>query len=261
MTPSADHFSARSKAKEANQKRSLPGYYPGFETLSQQAFWDEATRKTVLDRVNKVPELHFFTSEEIPIIQAVFDHILPQDDRPADRKIPILPFVDQRLYTNRIDGYRFASMPSDQEAYRRGIAAIEEMACTLHSCSFVDLVPMEQDKLLRSLHDSKPEAAHETWNHMPVHRFWMMLVQDAAEVYYAHPYAWDEVGFGGPAYPRAYMRLERGEAEPWEVKEQRYEWEAPANSVSDIYVHQKSPIEHGEPEEPPTEHSSHGGSR
>ena len=47
---------------------------------------------------------------------------------------------------------------------------------------------------------------------------------DALEGYYAHPWAWDEIGFGGPAYPRAYTRLERGEPEPWEVEERRYEW-------------------------------------
>ena len=69
---------------------------------------------------------------------------------------------------------------------------------------------------------------------MPVQRFWMLLVQDAVDAYYAHPYAWDEIGFGGPAYPRAYMRLEHGEPEPWEVEEQRYEWLAPADSVSDV---------------------------
>ncbi len=49
------------------------------------------------------------------------------------------------------------------------------------------------------------------------------------------PYAWDEVGFGGPAYPRGYMRLEGGKPEPWEVEEQRYEWKAPAASLSDVY--------------------------
>ena len=56
----------------------------------------------------------------------------------------------------------------------------------------------------------------------------------AAEAYYSHPYAWDEIGFGGPAYPRAYMRLEHGEPEPWEVNEQRYAWLAPEDSVSDV---------------------------
>ena len=63
---------------------------------------------------------------------------------------------------------------------------------------------------------------------MPVERYWALLVQDCLEAYYAHPWAWDEIGFGGPAYPRAYMRLEHGEPEPWEVEELRYEWLAPS---------------------------------
>ena len=59
-------------------------------------------------------------------------------------------------------------------------------------------------------------------------------MQDAIDAYYAHPWAWDEIGFGGPAYPRAYTRLERGEPEPWEVEEQRYDWLAPRYAVSDV---------------------------
>ncbi|MFZ0662248.1 MAG: gluconate 2-dehydrogenase subunit 3 family protein [Acidobacteriaceae bacterium] len=240
----------KDRRSKRTRKHSEPGYYPGFDTLSQQAFWDESTRKVILERVKNIPKLYFFTPEEAPIIQATFDHIIPQDDRNAEKKISIVPFVDQRLHKNRIDGYRYASMPSDRDAYRLGIAAIEEMSRTLHGCGFADLASLKQDKLLESLHDGKPEAAHETWKRMPVHRFWMLLVQDAVEVYYAHPYAWDEIGFGGPAYPRAYTRLERGEAEPWEVNERRYEWEAPTTSVSDKYGAQKSPTEHREPTEP-----------
>jgi hypothetical protein len=250
MTPAKSRSPKKTGSPKRPEDNAQPGYYPGFHTLSQQGFWDETTRKIVLERVTNVPQMYFFTQEERPIIEAVFDHILPQHDRDAELKIPIVPFVDQRLHRNRIDGYRFASMPSDQDAYRLGIAAIEEMSRTLHSRGFADLVPLEQDKMLESLHDGKPEAALETWKRIPVHRFWMLLIQDAAEVYYAHPYAWDEIGFGGPAYPRAYIRLERGEPEPWEVNEQRYEWEAPANSVSDKYTPQKSPTEHPEPPEP-----------
>ena len=55
----------------------------------------------------------------------------------------------------------------------------------------------------------------------------MLLVQDCVEAYYSHPWAWDEIGFGGPSYPRGYMRLERGEAETWESEEKRYDWQAP----------------------------------
>jgi hypothetical protein len=75
-----------------------------------------------------------------------------------------------------------------------------------------------------------------------------LIVSDAVDAYYAHPWAWDEIGYGGPAYPRAYMRLERGEPEPWEVEEQRYEWEAPAGTLSDetedVHEHVVESVQH-----------------
>jgi hypothetical protein len=126
-------------------------------------------------------------------------------------------------------------MPPDREAFQLGLRAIEEIAQHEHGCGFLEIGPREQDGILQSLHDGKPAAAHEIWNRMAVHRFWMLLVSDCADAYYSHPWAWDEIGFGGPAYPRAYMRLERGEAEPWESEEKRYEWRAPDSSQSGLF--------------------------
>ncbi|HEV2419526.1 MAG TPA: gluconate 2-dehydrogenase subunit 3 family protein [Terriglobia bacterium] len=212
-----------------------PGYYTGFSTLNQQKFWDAKTREVILDRVNHVPEIRFFTAEEARLLKAVCDRVLPQDDRDEQHKIPIVPQIDKRLFENTHDGYRYEGMPPDREAFRLGLQAIEKMAQQRHGRSFLEIGPREQDGILRSLHDGKPSAALEIWERMPVHRFWMLLVSDCAEAYYSHPWAWDEIGFGGPAYPRAYMRLERGEPEPWESEEKRYEWEAPETSVSDGY--------------------------
>jgi hypothetical protein len=73
----------------------------------------------------------------------------------------------------------------------------------------------------------------------------MLLVSDCTDAYYSHPWAWDEIGFGGPAYPRAYMRLERGEAETWEVTEKRYDWKAPENSVSGEFEPMSGPAQGG----------------
>jgi hypothetical protein len=221
--------------KRRNRQEGKPGYYPGYDTLGQQKNWDDATRETVLNRVNRSQELHFFSPKEAPLIEAIFEHIVPQSDRTEEYRIPIVPAVDERLSENQIDGYRYEKMPPDQEAYLLGMQAIEEMAWAAHNRGFLDLTSLEQDELLRTLHDAEPRGAEHIWERMPAERFWMLLVQDAAAAYYAHPYAWDEIGFGGPAYPRPYMRLERGEPEPWEVEEERYEWEAPADSVSDIY--------------------------
>ncbi|HVW85621.1 MAG TPA: gluconate 2-dehydrogenase subunit 3 family protein [Bryobacteraceae bacterium] len=216
--------------------RSRPGYYPGFHTLDQRKFWDARTREVILDRVTNVPPIRFFTEEQARLMEAICHHILPQDDHDEQHRIPILPWIDQRLYDDSHDGYRYEDMPPDREAYRLALQAIEEISRKLHGRAFTEIGDREQDELLQTIHDGNPPAAHEIWSRMPVERFWMLLVQDCVTAYYSHPFAWDEIGFGGPAYPRAYMRLERGEAEPWEVEEQRYEWTAPESSVSDKFT-------------------------
>ncbi len=223
------------RTKKQLSPRSQPGYYPGFSTLSQQAFWDDATRKVVLDRVEHVPPIRFFSPDEARLMQAICDRLLPQDDRDEAHKIPVVNYIDDRLYHKRIDGYRFEDMPEDHEAHRLGLQAIEAIARHMFQSSFTELEPLEQDQVLKSIHDCAPPAGHGIWQKMSVMRYWMLLLQDVLEVYYAHPYAWDEIGFGGPSYPRGYMRLQGGRPEPWEVDEQRYEWEAPASSLSDTY--------------------------
>ncbi len=212
-----------------------PGYYPGYSTMSQRKFWDEATRIVVESRLYNVPPIRFFSEVEAIAMTAVADRILPQDDRTEEFRIPIVNAIDERLFENKIDGYRFEGMPADRDAYRLGLRAMDDMARELHAKPFADLDPLQQDRILKSLHDAKPLGAHDIWKQMPVQRFWYMIVQDCADAYYAHPWAWDEIGYGGPAYPRAYTRLELGMPEPWEVDEQRYEWHGPANSLSDTY--------------------------
>jgi hypothetical protein len=212
-----------------------PGYYPGYHTLDNRDFWDAKTRDVVLARVLEVPPIRFFTAEEARMMEAIAARIVPQDDRDAEHRIPIVPYVDERLYEDRQDGYRHEDMPPDREAYRMGLPAVDAIARHLHGRGFVECGPRQQDEVLQSIHHGKPTAAEEVWKRLPVHRFWMLLVKDCADVYYAHPWAWDEIGYGGPAYPRGYMRLENGQPEPWEKPERRYEWNAPAASLSGEY--------------------------
>ncbi len=175
---------------------------------------------------------------------AVCERILPQDDRDELHKIPIVNAIDERLFENRLDGYRYEDMPSDQEAYRLGLQGIEAVAQHMLGKSFLAIGPIEQESVLETLHDAHPPAGDQVWRQMDVERFWLLLVQDVVGAYYAHPYAWDEIGFGGPAYPRGYMRLERGEPEPWEVKEKRYPWAAPEGSPSEKFTKVGSSLEH-----------------
>lgn len=215
-------------------QRAHPGYYPGYSALSQQNDWDEVTRRAVVGRVIETEPIRFFSSDEVNILRAVIDRLLPQDDRIRDRRIPILPAIDARLYRNKLNGYRYEDMPPDQDAYRMALKAIDEMARQSFGLHFSELMVFDQELILKSLHDGKPDPSHKIWEAMPAKRFWELLMDDCVSVYYAHPWAWDEIGFGGPAYPRGYMRLENGLCEPWEVDEQRYEWSAPENTLSDL---------------------------
>lgn len=218
-----------------------PGYYAGYSTLMQKRNWEPATRNVVIGRLEKVPEVRFFSSEEAALLGAVIDRVMPQDDRSEARTIPILPVLDERLFSNSLNGFRYEDMPPDREAYRLAVKAIEEMAQERFHEPFVNLTVHRQELLLRSLHDGKSDPENRIWQVMPVHRFWAMLMGDCVTAYYSHPWAWDEIGFGGPAYPRGYMRLEIGLPEPWEKGEQRYEWNAPADALSRLEAEGVSP--------------------
>jgi hypothetical protein len=221
-----------------------PGYYPGYSTLGQRKKWDETTRGVVVKRAYSTGEVRFFSAEEATLMEAIIERLVPQDDRAEERTIPILPVIDERLYKNELNGFRYEDMPPDREAYHLGLKAIDEMTQKRFKMPFPELPVFSQELILKSLHDGKPDPDHPVWKRMPVHRFWALMMEDCVTAYYSHPWAWDEIGFGGPAYPRAYMRLENGLPEPWEKDESRYEWKAPADSVSEL-EESGAPPDHG----------------
>ena len=240
------------KTDEELKNIEQPGYYAGYSTIAQKKSWEKATRDVVTQRVESSPPISFFTEQEATLMGAVIDRVMPQDDRAEKRTIPILPILDERLYKNSLNGFRYEDMPPDQDAYRLAIRAIEEMSLVRFKEPFIALSVYQQELILQSLHDGKPDPDNAVWEKMPVDRFWAMLMEDCVTAYYSHPWAWDEIGFGGPAYPRGYMRLENGQPEPWEKDERRYEWKAPVDSLSELQ-------EQGKPAEYRSLHG-HGGS-
>ena len=83
-----------SRSGKPRRPGKQPGYYPGYSTLNQRKFWDAATRQEIEQRVYNVPEIRFFTSDELPLMTAVCDRILPQDDRLPEFRIPVVNYID-----------------------------------------------------------------------------------------------------------------------------------------------------------------------
>ena len=148
------------------------------------------------------------------------DTVLPQDERSEKERIPVEAFLDDKLYTNATDGTRHADMPPQREAWRRGLAAIDAEARAERGRRFLELTRKERHAVLQRIDTGGAGGAH--WQDMQPKRFFRsILLKQAVKIYYAHPFAWNEIGFGGPASPRGYLRLGPDMRDPWEAREER----------------------------------------
>ncbi|MDQ3149201.1 MAG: gluconate 2-dehydrogenase subunit 3 family protein [Chloroflexota bacterium] len=196
--------------------------YPDFDVAAPDKWaldWDEKTRRVVRERVEQVPRYRFFSVEEARTIEAICARILPQDDRPLADRVPLAPWIDARLHDGTGDGYRYEDMPDDRDAYRFGLRGCDEAATQLHGQAFADLGQGPQDDVLTRL--AAGEAPGDAWAHLPARRFFQELAGEVIATYYAHPTAWAEIGFSGPASPRGHIRLDLGRHDPWEATERR----------------------------------------
>ena len=176
--------------------------------------WNDQTREVVRKRLDEVPGRRFLTEEEWSLLEAAAARIIPQPDR--DEPVPIVPWIDEMLHGNHGPGYRYEGMPQMREAWRRGIACIEAESREVHGTNFAKLGEEEQDALLKAIQSG--EVASDAWRDLPPKRFFKTLLKRIVSIYYAHPAAWSEIGFGGPASPRGYVRLGFDERDPWEAK-------------------------------------------
>jgi hypothetical protein len=103
--------------------------YPGYDVLSKRdtPSWNAKTREVIDHRLSIDPSSHrFFTDEEWEMLRAICDRIVPQSGR--TEPIPAAAMVDLTLHEDRGDGYRDAEVGPMREAWRRGLAAIEQEA-------------------------------------------------------------------------------------------------------------------------------------
>ncbi|MGH6943380.1 MAG: gluconate 2-dehydrogenase subunit 3 family protein [Geminicoccaceae bacterium] len=194
--------------------------YPGYDVLSKRhtPSWNEPTRRVIDARLAMPREPRFFRPDEWQTLGAVCERIVPQPKHRAP--VPLAAMVDEKMHEDRGDGYRDARLPKMQEAWRRGLGALDEDARARHGRRFHELSPAEQDALLTAM--QKGELSGDAWGGMPCKTFFdERLVHDITGAYYAHPTSWNEIGFGGPASPRGYVRMSFDRRDPWEASEAR----------------------------------------
>ncbi len=191
--------------------------YPNYDVLAKRdsLSWNDTTRDVIAKRlaVPRVPR--FFTPEESRVLDALCDRILPQAaDRP---QVPIAALLDTTLLTGDTQGFRVDPLPYDQDAWRHGLKALDSEAQTIYGAPFQVLLPATQDELLKRAQTG--DLHNPAWRPMTASLFFeKRILVDIPAMYYSHPASWSEIGFGGPAGPRGYVRMELNRRDPWEAE-------------------------------------------
>ncbi len=185
--------------------------FPGYDVLAERKAWDETTMSVILRRVAANGSPRFFSAQEEPVARALLDHLLAQNEEP---KVPVFEMVDARLAAGDGDGYHHADLPRDPSTWRWSLQELDAAARESSGRPFAELGSDAQRDLIEEV-----RLTEGSWRGIPARHLFGVWMRYGCAAFYAHPWAWNEIGFGGPAYPRGYKHLAFDGREPWEVKE------------------------------------------
>jgi hypothetical protein len=186
--------------------------FPGFDVLDQAGHWDPVTAGVVLARVGRPPDIRFFTPAEEAAATALCDRLLGQDED-GGPKVEEVPYIDARLAEQETDGWRYADMPEDGRAWRDSLRFLDEDSRAACSAELAVVSLEDQRAVIQAVQD----LGAKDWHGLNAAHVWSLWTRYACTAFYAHPSAWDEIGFPGPAYPRGYKNPGVDAREPFEV--------------------------------------------
>jgi hypothetical protein len=190
-------------------------HYPAYDVWDQHGEWDPHTRQIVGKR--RAPQVahRFFTREEAMLVETLASVLVDE------HRLEVLTYVTQHLDESVAspigEAQRKAGVPPKQELYRLGLIGVNEVSHAKFGADFVALNREQQVAVATDL-ESGAVPPSATWERLSPQDFFKKLLHDAVSAYYSHPLVWSDIGYGGPAYPRGYVRVEKGLVDPWEAK-------------------------------------------
>jgi pimeloyl-ACP methyl ester carboxylesterase len=193
----SDRVSARTRAALL-ERAGLDD--PGYQPAALASHW--TTMRALIARV--VPQSPSFPAGSFPIDLAAR--------------------IDARLAFGAGDGWRFAALPRDREAWRAGLATLDAAAHAQHGDGFSQLPPEAQDHMLAQIAEgSLPLPLAALLLDQDQMRLWFADVRgEAARTFVAHPATLARMGYSGIAYggdlPRksGFRAIGAGQVEAWE---------------------------------------------
>jgi len=188
------------------------GRFPGFDVLAEVHRWDDVTAGVVLARLAPTTDLSFFTLAENGAVSALMDLLFAQD---GDPRVPVVAMIDARLAAGETDGWHYDDMPGDAEAWRRTLGALDDEAQERAGAPFARVDAQRQTGIVQRVQDLGRDG--HSWHGLPAQHVWSLWTRYGCAAFYSHPWAWNEMGYPGPAYPRGFKNIGIDAREPFEV--------------------------------------------
>lgn len=188
--------------------------YPNYDVLALQDEWDANTRGIVLQRLGPF-QFKLLSKWQQDMVKAVARH-LAHDNR-TEILTWIAAYLDEQLRHPVGESQRKPGLPPVKDLILGGLDALENWAKEQYLKGFLSIKSEHQLEYLQLLEvGGMPQDGG--WGVEKQKEFFAKLVGLVVAAYYSHPWVWSEIGYGGPAYPRGYVRVELGLADPWEPK-------------------------------------------
>jgi pimeloyl-ACP methyl ester carboxylesterase len=180
------------------------------------------TRAVLVERLRDNPAATgILTSEELLILHALVERIIP--NAPFD----LVSRIDHALAQNPRDGWRFNTLPPDQEAWQQGLHSLDIAARKIFAVPFLALDADRIDDLLRraqtgdlgagllaSLHRGDRPATYDA-SQM---RDWFEDVRaEIVKIYFADPRTMERIDFTGFADDQGFTHIQLGEQQEKEL--------------------------------------------
>ncbi|MGI4853948.1 MAG: gluconate 2-dehydrogenase subunit 3 family protein [Janthinobacterium lividum] len=133
----------------------------------------------------------FLTAPLFALLQQITATILPQ--AAAGTQVDIAAGIDQRLSAGTNAGWRFADLPADGEAYRKGLTVFGTMLQQTPMKSFEAMPPAARGGYLRCVANGDVDAMAQ----FPLSRWLGMLRTDAVKIWMAHPATMQKMEYYG----------------------------------------------------------------
>ena len=125
---------------------------------------------------NKISKWRYLNEEEISLLDAIVEQIIPTDDFPGGKWANVSNFIDKQL---------ISYYSKHQLIYREGLAAIEKTVIQIKGKKFEEIPFAEQTAILEKM--EKGEFPGDYWKYHSPSDFFDLLRQHSLQGFYGSP--------------------------------------------------------------------------